>query len=116
MVYYEFVVGHHLPYVHPASTRHHSRDRCSQAFPIFCTLPLPCIILNANLRMKNEVDLGTRLTLQHFKHFAPHPLGYPSGEAKFHCCKGSAYIDDLTISLVLTTFWEYRIAGNIGGH
>ena len=32
------------PYVHLASTRHHSRDGCSQAFPIFCTLPLLCII------------------------------------------------------------------------
>ena len=29
------VVGHRPPYVHLASTRRHSLDRCSQAFPIF---------------------------------------------------------------------------------
>ena len=29
----------------------------------FCTLPLPCIILNANRRTKNGVGLGTRLIL-----------------------------------------------------
>ena len=31
-----FVVGHRPPpYVHLASTRHHSRDKCSQAYPVF---------------------------------------------------------------------------------
>ena len=49
------------PYVNIASTRRHSRDRCSQAFPVFCTFPLPCIILNANRRTKNGGGLGTRL-------------------------------------------------------
>ena len=49
------------PYVHLASTRRHSRDRCSQAFPVFRALPLPCIILNANRRTKNGGGLGTRL-------------------------------------------------------
>ena len=34
------------PYVHLASTRRHSRDRCSQAFPVFRALLLPCIILD----------------------------------------------------------------------
>ena len=29
------------PYVHLAYTKRHSRDRCSQAFPIFHALPLP---------------------------------------------------------------------------
>ena len=28
-------------YVHLSSTRRHSRDRCSHAFPVFRTLPLP---------------------------------------------------------------------------
>ena len=49
------------PYVHLASTRRHSRDRCSQAFPVLHALPLLCIILNANRRTKNGGDLGTRL-------------------------------------------------------
>ena len=40
------------PYVHLASTRRHSRDRCSQAFPVFRALPLPCIMLNAKRRTK----------------------------------------------------------------
>ena len=49
------------PYVHLASTRRHSRDRFSQAFPVFRALPLPCIILNENRRTKNGGGLGTRL-------------------------------------------------------
>ena len=53
------------PYVHLASTRRHSRDRCSQAFPIFCALPLPCILLNKNRRTKNGGGLGTRLRLMY---------------------------------------------------
>ena len=40
----------------------HSRDRCSQAFPVFRALLLPCIILNENRRTKNGGGLGTRLT------------------------------------------------------
>ena len=56
-----FVVGHRPPYVHLASTRRHSRDKCSQAFPVFRALPPPYIILNANRRTKNGVGLGTRL-------------------------------------------------------
>ena len=52
---------HTLPlYVHLASTRRHSRDRCSQAFPVFCALLLPCIILNETQRTKNGGGLGTR--------------------------------------------------------
>ena len=51
------------PYVHLASTRRHSRDRCSQAFPVFRALLLPCIILNENRRTKNGGGLGTRLVL-----------------------------------------------------
>ena len=34
------------PYVHLTSNRRHSCDRCSQAFPVFRGLLLPCIILN----------------------------------------------------------------------
>ena len=37
----------------PATSPHvHSRDGWDQAFPVFCALPLPCIILNANRRTK----------------------------------------------------------------
>ena len=47
LITHEFVVGHRLPYVHLASTTHHSCDRCSQAFPIFFyALLLLCIMLN----------------------------------------------------------------------
>ena len=42
------------PYVHLASTRRHSCDRCSQAFPVFRALPLLCIILNKNRRTKKR--------------------------------------------------------------
>ena len=50
-----FVVGHHPPYVHLASTRRHSRDRCSQAFPVF--LPL----FRFKPKNKNGGGLGMRL-------------------------------------------------------
>ena len=43
--------------------RVHSRDGWDQAFPVFRTLPLPCIILNANRRTKNGGGLGTRLAM-----------------------------------------------------
>ena len=49
---HELADGQRPPYVHLASTKRHSRDRCSQAFPVFRALPLPCIILNANRRIK----------------------------------------------------------------
>ena len=50
-----FECGPLPPYVHLASTRRHSHDRCSQAFPVFvCALPPPCIILNANRRTKKK--------------------------------------------------------------
>ena len=39
-------------YIHLASTRCHSRDRCSQTFPFFATFLLPCIILSATQRTK----------------------------------------------------------------
>ena len=58
---HELVDGQRPPYVHLASTRRHSRDRFSQAFPVFRALPLPCIILNKNRRTKNGGGLGTRL-------------------------------------------------------
>ena len=58
---HELVDGQRPPYVHLASTRRHSRDRFSQAFPVFRALPLPCIILNENRRTKNGGGLGTRL-------------------------------------------------------
>ena len=38
--------------VHVVSTWHHSHDKYSQAFPVFATLLLPCIILNANWTTK----------------------------------------------------------------
>ena len=60
---HELVDGQCPPYVHLASTRCHSRDRCSQAFPVFCALPLLCIILNENRRTKNGGGLGTRLAI-----------------------------------------------------
>ena len=47
------------------STRRHSRDRCSQVFPVFHAHPLPCIILNANQRTKNGRGLGTRLAVRY---------------------------------------------------
>ena len=58
---HELVDGQRPPYVHLASTRRHSRDRFSQAFPVFRALPLPCIILHENRRTKNGGGLGTRL-------------------------------------------------------
>ena len=61
MLFHVFECGPLPPYVHLASTWHHSHDRCSQAFPVFRALPLPCIILNANRRTKNGRGLGTRL-------------------------------------------------------
>ena len=65
-------MGNAPPYVHLASTRRHSRDRCSQAFPVFHALPLPCtcIILNTNRRTKkrgrpgNEANSMTSSSLQ----------------------------------------------------
>ena len=55
-----FECGPLPPYVHLASTKRHSRDRCSQAFPVFCTLPLPCI---TKTEKQNGGGLGTRLCL-----------------------------------------------------
>ena len=45
-----------------ASTWRHSRDRCSQAFPVFHALLLPCIILNANRRTKKRGRPGNEAT------------------------------------------------------
>ena len=59
---HELVDGQCPPYIHLASTRRHSRDRCSQAFPVFRALSLLCIVLNANRRTKNGGGLGTRLS------------------------------------------------------
>ena len=52
------------PPVHLGSTRRHSRDRCSQAFPVFHALPLPCIILNANQRTKKRGRPGNKVTVR----------------------------------------------------
>ena len=49
-----FECGPLPPYIHLASTRCHSCDRCSQAFPVLCALPLLCIILNENQRTKKK--------------------------------------------------------------
>ena len=49
------------PYVILVSTWRHSRDGWDKAFPVFRTLPLPCIILEAYRRTKNGGGLGTRL-------------------------------------------------------
>ena len=50
-------------HIHLASTWRHTRDGWDQAFPVFRTLPLPCIILNANRRTKNGGGLGMRLVI-----------------------------------------------------
>ena len=60
-LFHVFECGPLPPYVHLTSTRRHSRDRCSQAFPVFRAVPSSCIILNTNRRTKNGVGLGTRL-------------------------------------------------------
>ena len=60
-----FVVGLlplRIPCVHLASSWCHTRDGWDQVFPIFRTLPLPCIILNANRRTINGGGLGTWLS------------------------------------------------------
>ena len=49
-----FEVGHRPLYVHLASTRRHSRDKCSQAFHVFRALPPQYNILNANRRTKKR--------------------------------------------------------------
>ena len=64
-LFHVFECGPLPPYVQLTSTWRHSRDRCSQAFPVFRTLPLLCIILNANWRTKNGGGLGTRLVIIH---------------------------------------------------
>ena len=56
------LIRHQLPYVHLASTKRHSRDRCSQAFPVFRALPLLCIILNANRRTRKRGRPGNEAT------------------------------------------------------
>ena len=60
-----------LPYVHLTFTWRHSRDECSQAFPV---LHQPCIIVNAN-----GGGLGTRQTrvYQRKGHNTLVPLNYP---------------------------------------
>ena len=62
-LFYEFECGPLPPYVHLASTWRHSRDKCSQAFPVFRALPPPCIILNANRRTKKWGRPGNEATL-----------------------------------------------------
>ena len=55
------------PYVHLTSTRCHSCDRCSQAFPIFHALPLPCIILKETKerKMGEAWEQGYQQTVLH---------------------------------------------------
>ena len=65
---HELADGQAPPYVHLVSTKCHSRDRCSQAFPVFRALPLPRSILNANRRTKKR--------------------GRPENEAILTCCAG----------------------------
>jgi len=48
-LFHVFECGPLPPYVHLASTWRHSCDRCSQAFPVFHALLVPCI---ANQRTK----------------------------------------------------------------
>ena len=61
---HELADGRSPPYVHLVSTRPHSRDRCSQAFPVFTLFdPLPCIILNENWRTKKRGRPGNEATL-----------------------------------------------------
>ena len=62
-VFFKYIIFERgpLPYIHLTSTRHNSRDRCLQPFPVFAALLLPCIILNANRKTKNGGGLGTRL-------------------------------------------------------
>ena len=63
---HELVDGQRPPPPPPTSTGCHSRDRCSQTFPVFCALPLFCnIILNGFRRTKNGGGLGTRLILMY---------------------------------------------------
>ena len=71
---HELVDEQRPPYVHLASTRRHSRDRFSQAFPVFRALPLSCIILNENRRTKNGGGLGTRLPLRVVCMYVSHAL------------------------------------------
>ena len=58
------------PHVHQTS----SRDRCSQPFPVFRALPLPCtcIILNANRRTKKRGRPGNEATFVVVDSYKPH--------------------------------------------
>ena len=62
LLHSSWLMGNAPPYIHLAFTRRHSRDRCSQAFPIFRTHPLPCIILNENRRKKKRGRPGNEAT------------------------------------------------------
>ena len=58
-----FEHGPFPPYIHLASTRRHSRDRFSQAFPVFRALPLPCIINERKPKNKKRERPGNEAML-----------------------------------------------------
>ena len=61
------------------STWRHSRDRCSQVFPIFCALPLQNTdILNTNQRAKKNEGghAGTRLRVYNHQDNCSQPIDY----------------------------------------
>ena len=57
------------PRVHLASTWRHSRDECSQAFPVLFDLPIPCIpcIPWTQTGDQNGGGLGPRLSSSYFR-------------------------------------------------
>ena len=60
-----------LPYIHLVSTRCHSHDRCSQAFPVFRALPRLCF-----LTCKCANLLICKLVVLLFASFLASPLFY----------------------------------------
>ena len=52
------------PYVHLASTWHHSHDECSQAFPVFLPVFRSRVLLWTQTEGKNGGGLGRRLVYQ----------------------------------------------------
>ena len=87
-----FVIGDHPLYVHLASTWHLSRDRCSQASPVFHALPLPCIILNTNWKKKNGGGLETRLVRLYEYSYDPSNMLKPVARNKLFLWTSVAYM------------------------
>ena len=71
------------PYIHFLSTRHHSRDRCSQAFSVFHH-STTSVILNTNRRTKSGGrpgnEAGKTEGHRHRKHFH-----FGGAECNIHC-------------------------------